>query len=48
MTMQKSKSLKWIEVSGYFLIVLYVLVFSWLSIQQHKAFHTHALDLGQR
>lgn len=45
--MQKSKSLKWIEASGCFLLVLYVLVFSWLSIQQHRAFHTRALDLGQ-
>jgi uncharacterized membrane protein len=45
--MQKSRSLKWIEISGYLLLALYVLVFSWLSIQQHRAFHTRALDLGQ-
>lgn len=47
MTAQKGKSLKWIEVSGCLLLVLYALVFSWLSIQQHRAFHTRALDLGQ-
>ncbi len=45
--MQKSRSLKWTEISGYLLLALYVLVFSWLSIQQHRAFHTRALDLGQ-
>ena len=47
MTMQKNKSLLWIEVSACFLLALYVLVFSWLSIQQHRAFQTRALDLGQ-
>jgi uncharacterized membrane protein len=47
MTMQKNKSLPWIEVSACFLLVLYILLFSWLSIQQHRAFHTCALDLGQ-
>jgi len=47
MTIQKNKPLKWIEISGCFLLVLYILSFSWLSIQQHRAFHTRALDLGQ-
>jgi uncharacterized membrane protein len=41
------RKVKWIEISGCLLLALYVLVFSWLSIQQHRAFNTRALDLGQ-
>jgi len=37
----------WPRVGICSLFLLYTLTFSWLSIQQHRALNTHALDLGQ-
>lgn len=37
----------WPRIGVCILFLLYSSIFSWLSIQQHQALNTHALDLGQ-
>jgi uncharacterized membrane protein len=46
-TIADDMRVSWPRVGICLLSLAYVLIFSWLCIQQHRALNTHALDLGQ-